>query len=716
MFSLSPMWPDRARVPPPFAMTNVEEKKQPQKRLEPRSAQFVRGIGPRRFEALNRIGVHTVKNLCYFFPRRYEDRTRFESVANLKPGMEVTLRGEILAQDVKPLKKFAIFEMVVGDSTGTIQAVWFNQPYLKNQFRVGDQVILSGKVECYHNQVQLNSPEYERIERAEDDPIHVGRIIPIYPLTEGLVQRSLRQAMKEVIDRHVPNEIEEFLPEEIRSRNSLLDLTTALRTMHFPEDWRSLEQAQKRIIFDEFFTFELMLLSKIRGIRSREKSMPFEKNSALLSNFRKALPFELTNDQEQAVKEITDSVSQTIPMNRLLQGEVGSGKTVVAAAMLYLAAQNRLQSALVAPTEILAEQHFGKLKPFFESLGVQTALLTGSVEENERSRVYEQAQAGAPTVFIGTHALLQEEVQFQRLGLVVIDEQHRFGVAQRAKLLLRRPRPHLLVMTATPIPRTLGLTLYGDLDMTILRQLPKGRKQIKTYWIDRDKEEDVLKHIRNSVAEKDEQAYILFPIIEETERSDLQAATQEFERLQKGIFRGIPLGLVHGRLAKKERDNVMTRFHSGEIKVLVATSVVEVGIDNPNVTYMVIENAERFGLSQLHQMRGRIGRGTKESMCFLFGNPTTEDGKKRLRILTKTNDGFTIAEEDLALRGPGDFFGTRQTGLPYFRVASLTRDVSLLLAARNEAAQFLERDPDFSQPEHNLLAAEIAQRCTQFTP
>lgn len=693
-------------------MTGRNVTKEAPKQSELKSAQYVRGIGPRRFEALRRIGIQTVKDLCYFFPRRYEDRTHFESIANLKPGMEVTLRCEVLTQGVKKLKKFAIFEMVVGDSTGRIQAVWFNQPYLKNQFHVGDQVILSGKVEYYNDHLQVSSPEYERIERVEEDPVHVGRIIPIYPLTEGLVQRSLRRAMKEVVDHHVTTDTEEFLPRDIRKRNSLVDLTAALRTMHFPEDWPSLEQAQKRIVFDEFFTFELMLLSKIRAIRTRERSVPFQNTLILLSQFCKALPFQLTHDQEQAIQEILANVSGTIPMNRLLQGEVGSGKTLVAAAILHSAVQNGLQTTLVAPTEILAEQHFRKLKPLFKSLGVQTVLLTGSIEESERSHVYEQAQTGKPAVFIGTHALLQEEVGFQKLGLVVIDEQHRFGVAQRAKLLLRRPRPHLLVMTATPIPRTLGLTLYGDLDMTILHQLPSGRKQIKTYWIDQEKEEEVLIHIREAIREKDEQAYILFPVIEETERSDLQAATKEYERLKNGIFQNISMGLVHGRLTKKERDEVMRRFHSGELKVLAATSVVEVGIDNPNVTYMVIENAERFGLSQLHQMRGRIGRGTKESMCFLFGDPTTEEGKKRLRILTKTNDGFTIAEEDLALRGPGDFFGTRQTGLPYFRLASLTRDVSLLVTARKEAAQLLDRDPDLSQPGHQLLAAEIAQRCT----
>jgi len=608
---------------------------------------------------------------------------------------------------------------MVEDQTGVIGDVRFNHPYLKNKFKMGDHMILSGKDERYQDRLQLSSPEYERIEQGEGDTIHTGRITPIYPLSEGLAQRSLRVAMKEVTDHYVLKEIKEFLPEEIRKKHCLMELPIAIQMMHFPEDFDTLEAARRRLIFDEFFVFESVLLSKIRAIQSRERSIQFQNGLQLLSEFKEALPFKLTNAQEKVIHEILKNVASEIPMNRLLQGEVGSGKTMVAAFFLYLAAKNSLQSALLVPTEILAEQHFQTLSKLLTPLGVSSVLLTGSVEEEARSQLIPKLKAGTVSVVIGTHALLQEEVQFQNLGLVVIDEQHRFGVRQRAKLILRRPRPHLLVMTATPIPRTLGLTLYGDLDISTIHELPKGRKAIKTYWINQEKEPEVLERIRSRVTENDEQACILFPLIEEMERANLHtdslsAAKQEYERLRKGIFRNVPIGLIHGRLIKKERDEVMQKFYSGKIKILVATSVIEVGVDNPNVTYMVIENAERFGLSQLHQMRGRIGRGEKEATCFLFGNPTTEEGRKRLRILTKTNDGFAIAEEDLVLRGPGDFFGTKQSGLPFFQLADLLRDAELLTLAREEVRNLLENDPDFSKPEQHLLTEEMNLRRKRF--
>lgn len=680
---------------------------------EARSAQYVRGIGPKRYEALVRLGIKTIRDLCYFFPRRYEDRANFQTISSLQANQDVTIRGEIVSADVKQLKKITLFELVIHDGTDSIPAVWFNQPYLKNQFQIGEHVILSGKTEYFQNRLQLTSPEYEVTKENEDEPTHVGRIIPIYALTEGLIQRPLRQAMKQTVDRHISEEIQEFLPASIRKRLGLMDLTQALQEMHFPTSWQQLERARERIIFDEFFTFELLLISRIRTLQSQVKAIPFQFHEELLHGFRNALPFELTEDQVKAMTEIAHDVSREIPMNRLLQGEVGTGKTMVATFVLYLCAKSKSQSVLIAPTEILAEQHFQRLQPLMSSLGIATALLTGSVEARERQPVYELAQSGNPCVFIGTHALLQEEIRFKNLGLLVIDEQHRFGVEQRAKLVQRNPRPHLLVMTATPIPRTLGLTLYGDFDITTMHEQPRGRKTIKTFWIRQEKTEEVLEHIRDTISKTNEQAYILFPIIEETERTDLQAATQEFERLKRGTFKEIPMGLVHGRLSRKEREAVMARFHAGTTRVLVSTSVIEVGVDNPHVTFMVIENAERFGLSQLHQMRGRIGRGTKESMCFLFGSPSTEDGKRRLRILTKTHDGFVIAEEDLALRGPGDFFGTKQSGLTFFKIGNLIRDKELLFTARKEAVELLNGDLNFSNPEHVLLAEELRARQRQ---
>jgi ATP-dependent DNA helicase RecG len=676
---------------------------------ENNSVRFIRGIGPKRFEALKRIGIETIHDLCYFFPHRYEDRSHFQPIASIVPGGDVTIRGEVLSSGLRPTKNVTIFELLIGDDSGAVTAVWFNQPYLKNQLKKGDQIILSGKAERYQERLQLMSPEYEPVPQDEENAIHTGRITPIYSLTEGLSQRALRAAMKEVVDHYIPNHSHEFLPETIRKQHQLVDLPNALKQMHFPDDFARVEAAKKRLIFDEFFLFELNLLSRIRAIKNKEKSFPLQKGGELLQQFQKSIPFKLTDDQENAINEILGEAHKDVPMNRLLQGEVGSGKTVVAAFFLFLAAQNGLQSALLVPTEILAEQHYQTLKPLLASLNTSLRLLTANIEE-DKQKLYDEIESGNANVVVGTHALLQENVRFKNLGFVVIDEQHRFGVRQRAKLLQQTLRPHLLVMTATPIPRTLGLTLYGDLDISTIRTLPKGRKPIKTYWISEEKEKEILGHIRSRALQENEQAYILFPMIDESENLDLEAATQSYERFKKGQLKDVPIGLVHGRLPKKDRDEVMRQFYQGKIKILIATSVIEVGVDNPNVTSIIIQHSERFGLSQLHQMRGRIGRGSKESTCFLFGNPSTEEAKRRLRILTKTNDGFVIAEEDLKLRGPGEFFGTKQSGVPFFQLADLSRDINVLISARKEASNLLDCDTNLSKPEHRLLLDEIKLR------
>ena len=656
---------------------------------EPFQIRYLHGIGPRRALALEKLGIRTLRDFFYLFPRRYEDRSRFLKIEELVVDENAAVRAEVLTLGIRPIRSRPIFEMVVGDDTGILHALWFNQTYLKNQFKVGMKVILSGKAERYQNRIQINSPEYEIIEEGEESPVHVGRITPIYPLTEGLFQRSLRKTMKEALDNFLEKEIQDNLPPGIRESRELMPLLNALREMHFPSTFEKLEAARKRIVFDEFFTFELELLQRLKRQREKQLGLPIASSRQALEEFIQAFPFSLTGDQEKAIEDIRHDLSSSTPMNRLLQGEVGAGKTLVAAAALFFTARAGRQAALLIPTEILAEQHARTLARFLHPLGVPVDLLTASTAPEKKNRILHELREGKLPVLIGTHALLQEEVHFHSLGLVVIDEQHKFGVRQRSQLLQTSPRPHQLVMTATPIPRTLALTVYGDLEVSTLRDMPRGRLPVKTYWIVREKQPEVLRHIRDEVA-KGGQVYLVFPAIEETEDEDLYAAREEYDRLSREDFRGIKLALVHGRLAREEREKIMEDFRKGTVQVLVATSVIEVGVDNPNAVLMVIENAERFGLSQLHQLRGRVGRGGKESECYLFGEPKTEEGKKRLRILTKTNDGFAIAEEDLRLRGPGELLGTQQSGEPYFKVADPNRDLSLLLDARQAALEVLK--------------------------
>lgn len=688
-------------------MSTFLEQSQPQNS----SIRYIRGIGPKRAEALQHLGVWSLRDLCYFFPRRYEDRSHFTPIAEIAPDSNLTIKGKIIHTAFRPTKTISIFEMMVSDETGTVIAVWFNQPYLRNKFENGATIILSGKAERYQERLQLSSPEYELIQEGDEDPVHTGRITPIYPLTEGLAQRSLRLAMRELTVKHMPDEIKEFLPHEIRNKHNLLDLKKAISEMHFPTNFQELDLARRRIVFDEFFLFQLSMRLRIQTFKKSGESISLKISPELTNQFNTLLPFELTHDQKLAIQEISKDIESTTPMNRLLQGEVGSGKTIVSAFFLYVATAHKYQAALLIPTEILAEQHYKKLKPIFDQLGISICLLTGSLEESEKRKIHQRIQKGEIDVVVGTHALLQEEVKFKNLALLVIDEQHRFGVEQRAQLLRHHPRPHLLVMSATPIPRTLGLTLYGDLDISTIHELPKNRKEIKTYWIAQDKEREVLEHIRNEIKKENVQAYIVFPIIEESEAlSDVQAAAREYEKLRKGVFKGLNVGLVHGKIQKQEREKVMADFYSNKIQILVCTSVIEVGVDNPNVTFMVIHNSERFGLAQLHQIRGRIGRGTKSSSCFLFGDPTTEEGKKRLRLLTKVQDGFMIAEQDMILRGPGDFLGTKQSGIPFFQVADFFRDKELLIEARKEALNLISSDSHLEKEENKHLLHEITLR------
>lgn len=660
--------------------------------------QYLKGVGPKRVETLARIGIKTVRDLLYLFPRRYEDRTHIQPISDLTPGTTSTIRGTILSAHLKRLRRLQIVEISVGDNTGMIKGLWFNQGYLKKQLHEGMEIILYGRVELYKKQLQLTSPEFEIITDDTEETSHTGRITPIYPLTEGLFQKSLRKTIFDALQKHLDAVVYDFLPEDFREERELLNLKEAIQEMHFPESLETQAIARKRLVFDELFIFETILLRKIKALKTRYKSYTLEGGKVLLGEFQSGLPFTLTKAQKEVCLEIIASGLESFPMNRLLQGDVGSGKTIVAAFALLLAARNNLQGAFLVPTEILAEQHYKSLKKILEPFNLELALLTSSTLKAKREKQLALLKQGRIDIMIGTHSLLSEKVEFDKLAMVITDEQHKFGVHQRSQLLKQTPRPHQLVMTATPIPRTLALTIYGDLEISIMNELPKGRQPIKTYWITRKKQRQVLEHVLKRI-QQGEQAYFVFPIIEETEKMDLLAATQEFEKLQKGVFKNIRIGLVHGKTKTEERDQIMNEFASNEVKVLVSTSVIEVGVDNPNATVMIIENAERFGLSQLHQLRGRIGRGSVASECFLFGEPTTTEGQMRLRTMTRVTDGFMIAEEDLKLRGPGDFLGTRQSGVPIFQLANPVTDLALLKEARKIAKGLIDSGELLSDPK-----------------
>lgn len=668
---------------------------------------YLKGIGPKRALALEKLGIRSIRDLLYYFPRRYEDRSHFRKIGELKPGETATLKGEILKVVLRRIRSMLLLEVLAGDETGVITAVWFNQPYLKSQFSSGQKILFHGRVDLYQNRLQINTPEYEVSDESEE-AVHTGRITPVYPLTEGLFQRSLRTTLWDTVHHHLDSTLEDFLPEGFRRKKDLLDLRESVREMHFPSSFEMQSRAKNRLVFDEFLIFELALLQKIEKMRSLHQSFPLPDTGRWKEAFQKALPFASTQSQLMAFDEVAVDLAKETPMNRLLQGDVGSGKTVVAAFGALLAAMNKKQAVILVPTEILAEQHARTLRKLLEPFDLRIALLTSSTPAPGRERLVSELRQGKIQILIGTHAVLQDDIQFSSLAFVVIDEQHKFGVHQRCQLFQRKPRPHQLVMTATPIPRTLAMTLYADLDVSLMRERPAARQPVKTFWVPRKEQPKILNAILEKI-QKGEQAYFIFPAVEETEKSDLLAATQEYENLRKGVFSKVKMGLVHGRLSREEREPIMKAFRNGELQLLVATSVIEVGVDNPNATLMVIENADHFGLAQLHQMRGRIGRGDKPSECFLFGEPKTDEAKSRLELMTRTQDGFLIAEEDLKLRGPGDFWGTRQSGEPLFRLAHPVLDQAILLDARKEAQGLLTTHALQNSPEWQGLKKNLEE-------
>jgi ATP-dependent DNA helicase RecG len=648
-----------------------------------KSIQYVKGIGPKRSEVFARLGIFTIEDLLYYFPRSYQDRSSFTPLSNPSFDQAVTVKGKVVAKGVHPTRAMKIFELVIDDGHARLWCVFFNQPYLDTTFHVDDEVIVSGTIELYKKRMQMNSPDYEIVRPEENETVHTGRIVPIYPLSEGLTQRALRNSMKKLIDDY-GHYITENLPEPIIAAHKLMARNEALASLHFPLNKNQYLAAYTRIVYEEFFLFEKAIAEKIHKRKAEKNFFPIRERSEYREIFCDLLPFTLTHSQQNVICEILKDFTDASPMYRVLQGDVGSGKTIVAAYGLYLAVRSGYQGALLVPTEILAEQHFKTLEALFSKLKICVALLTGSSTKKEKDSICTALKKGKIDVLIGTHALLTDDISFLNLGYVVIDEQHKFGVEQRAVLTSQPKRPHVLVMSATPIPRTLGLALFADLNVSTLRELPHGERTIKTFWINDDKVNQVYNSVKKRLDQGD-QAYIVYPLVEESLKTDLKAATDEFVFLSRNVFQGYTLGLVHGKMDKKQKNKIMNDFKNKVIHVLVATTVIEVGIDNSNASMIIIQHAERFGLSQLHQMRGRVGRGKKESFCFLIGNPSTEIGKKRLRLMTKTNDGFKISEQDLFLRGPGEFLGTRQSGLPQFKLADIVKDSDLLEKAKIDA-------------------------------
>jgi ATP-dependent DNA helicase RecG len=684
---------------------------------------IARGIAAGSAAKLAKLGVQTIRDLLFFFPRRHLDYSQRKPIAELEVGEEQTLLATVWEARIARLGPQKGTEVIVGDETGNMRAVWFNQPFLARNFPTNAQLVLSGRVSEFKGNKVFESPEWELVE--DKELIHTGRLVPVYPLTRGLYPRQVRNMVKRVLDDWVW-QVTDFLPQEIKSRNRFMDLPEAIMKAHYPDSHLVKAEARKRLAFDELFLLQLGVLGKKRDWQESQPGNAFTVKGDELTRFLNSLPFELTQAQQRVLQDILADLQKSRPMSRLLQGEVGSGKTVVATAALLVAAANGYQGAFMAPTEILAEQHFKNICQLLSKISsekdeqgnvccyhglfshpVTFALLTGGLSEKEKAALHQQIQEGEIDIVIGTHALIQKVVEFSRLGLAVIDEQHRFGVVQRLALRQKGFNPHILVMTATPIPRTLALTLYGDLDLSVIDELPPGRQEIRTRWLRPEQRGRAYSFLRRQTV-AGQQAFIICPLIEESESIEAKAAVVEYERLSREVFPDLRLGLLHGRMAANEKERVMQSFRDGKLDILVSTPVVEVGIDVPNATVMLVEAADRFGLSQLHQFRGRVGRGEKQSYCLLLAENPSPEGSERLKAIEGIQNGFILAEKDLELRGPGEFFGTRQSGLPDLRMARLS-DTPLLELARNEAIALFKRDSSLTMPEHVLLAKELAR-------
>lgn len=690
--------------------------------------QVIRGVGPKLSELLARRGVTCVEDALYLLPHRYEDRREVLPIARLRPGMTEVFSGKVLSADVTSTKGGRrFFEVIVADGTGSVTLKWFNSnpTFMKRVWKTDRVGVFTGEVSRFGYQREVHHPDVDWIEAGKSvadvlaaDPVNFGRIVPVYSLTQGLSQKVMRRVMKEVVDGFLEN-VQELIPLHILQTLNLPGLRESLRDVHLPPPEMGLDElnaartaAHRALSFDEFFFWELGLALKRQGV-TLEEGIAFQVTHRYTKQLVRLLPFELTAAQRRVLSEIKNDMMAPHPMHRLVQGDVGCGKTLVALMAALVAVENGYQVAIMAPTEILAEQHWLVIHRWCAELGVESVLITAGMKGKAKVEALFRVAEGSAQIVIGTHAVIQDKVEFARLGLGIIDEQHRFGVLQRGILRKKGTKPDILVMTATPIPRTLAMTLFGDLSLSVIDELPPGRSPVETRVFFESRRAQVYAMIKDEVS-RGHQAYIIYPLVEETEKSDLKAASQMAGHLERDVFPDLRIGLLHGRMSPEEKEAVMTSFKARELDILVSTTVIEVGIDVPNATVMVIEHAERFGLSQLHQLRGRVGRGNAQSRCILLTpGRLSEDGEKRLRVMESTSDGFRIAEADLEIRGPGDFLGTRQSGMPDFRVASILRDATILEQARVAAFSLLESDPALSAAEHVPLREELLRRWGQ---